>query len=212
MGDCGLPATAEAGRKRRRGSGTSGVVCRHLGGDQAHACQARRVNQGVVGEGMQGRHHGEKGREGGIMAKKGSPATGHGGGGCCPTRFPLFPVPALTATLPWPLAAQEYFQGVGGVVGILLALTGSTLPGSEVVVAEGNGLGRGPVLFHVPQAVVTQVHKLAEAGDGAAQQVQARVQASWLVKGGVMWRLGALSDMIVRLVNNPRYSSPCLTG
>lgn len=46
---------------------------------------------------------------------------------------------------------QEYYQGTGAVVGVLPALTDTQLPGSEVCVAQGNALGKGPVLFHFPQ-------------------------------------------------------------
>ncbi len=133
----------------------------------------------------------EKGTGAAIMVESGSPVLGawQWVAGmpeeyAAPSSVPPPSEPALAVMLPWPPAAQEYFQGVGGVVGILLALTGSTLPGSEVVVAEGNGLGRGPVLFHVPQAVVAHVHKLAEGGDRAAQQVQTRMQRGAMLRKG----------------------------
>ena len=58
--------------------------------------------------------------------------------------------PSCTAP-PLPCTAQEYFQGIGGCVGVLLAVTGSRLPGQEAAVAEGNSLGKGPLLFHIPQ-------------------------------------------------------------
>lgn len=38
------------------------------------------------------------------------------------------------------------------MVGALLAAAGAALPGSDAAVAEGNSLGRGPLVFHLPQA------------------------------------------------------------
>lgn len=99
---------------------------------------------------------------------------------------------------------QEYFQGIGGVVGALLAWTGESgcraaaggagvsldrnahahpphappppafqrfslppprpvsdagtrLPGGDSAVAEGNTLGKGPMLFHLPQSMVASL-------------------------------------------------------
>ncbi len=47
-------------------------------------------------------------------------------------------------------AAQEYFLGRGGIFGLLPALVRESLPGARAVVAEGNLLRRGPVIFRVP--------------------------------------------------------------
>ncbi|KAL4855761.1 Sodium/hydrogen exchanger 8 [Chlorella vulgaris] len=63
---------------------------------------------------------------------------------------------------------KEYFQGTGGVVGSLLALTGTRLPGNETAVAEGNTLGKGPTLFHVPQSAVFEVLQREAAGSKPA--------------------------------------------
>ncbi|KAL4855765.1 Sodium/hydrogen exchanger 7 [Chlorella vulgaris] len=63
---------------------------------------------------------------------------------------------------------KEYFQGTGGVVGSLLALTGTHLPGNETAVAEGNTLGKGPTLFHVPQSTVHKVLQQVATGSEAA--------------------------------------------
>ncbi|KAI3423997.1 hypothetical protein D9Q98_009830 [Chlorella vulgaris] len=63
---------------------------------------------------------------------------------------------------------KEYFQGTGGVVGSLLALTGTRLPGNETAVAEGNTLGKGPTLFHVPQSAVFEVLQRKAAGSKPA--------------------------------------------
>ena len=52
---------------------------------------------------------------------------------------------------------QENFLGRGGMFGLLLALTGAPLPGSRAVIAEGNMLRKGPVVFLLPQGVIDQV-------------------------------------------------------
>lgn len=59
---------------------------------------------------------------------------------------------------------KEYYQGAGGVVGVLLCLTGTKLPGTEMAIAEGNALGKGPVVFHVPQSVVVRIRAAAARG------------------------------------------------
>ena len=45
---------------------------------------------------------------------------------------------------------------------MLLAMTGSSLPGSTVVFAEGITHGRGPVVFRIPQAsaAIVEPHTL----------------------------------------------------
>ena len=42
--------------------------------------------------------------------------------------------------------------------GLLPALTGEPLPGTQPVVAEGNLLRKGPVIFNISQKVIHQVH------------------------------------------------------
>lgn len=37
----------------------------------------------------------------------------------------------------------------GGVFGLFVALTGERMPGGAVAMAEGNALGKGPVVFHL---------------------------------------------------------------
>lgn len=73
-----------------------------------------------------------------------------------PNRSNNLIIPPSTPTPPThphatPTAWQEYYQGIGGTVGLLLAVAGTRLPGSEVAIAEGNTLGRGPIVFHLPQ-------------------------------------------------------------
>lgn len=50
-------------------------------------------------------------------------------------------------------------QGVGTIVGELAGLCGSRLPGSERVVACGNSFGRGPLVYHFPEAAVAALRK-----------------------------------------------------
>ncbi|PRW32594.1 Sodium hydrogen exchanger 7 [Chlorella sorokiniana] len=67
---------------------------------------------------------------------------------------------------------KEYFQGIGGVVGALLAWTGTCLPGGDSAVTEGNTLGKGPMLFHLPQSTVASLQAQHTAGDGGATQLR----------------------------------------
>ncbi|KAL6780791.1 hypothetical protein ACKKBF_B11690 [Auxenochlorella protothecoides x Auxenochlorella symbiontica] len=68
---------------------------------------------------------------------------------------------------------REYYQGIGGVVGLVLMLTGSYLPGRQMAVAEGNVLGKGPVLFHLPQHVAMTLRSQAASGLADAQRLEA---------------------------------------
>lgn len=61
---------------------------------------------------------------------------------------------------------KEEFQGAGGLVGALLSLAGSRVPGKEWAVAEGNAVGRGPLVFFLPQSFIsTQIVELYNSGD-----------------------------------------------
>ena len=52
--------------------------------------------------------------------------------------------------------------GAGGMSGLYHALTGCHLPGGRLEgVAEGNALGRGPVIFEVNASAIDIVRKLA---------------------------------------------------
>ncbi|GAB4813268.1 hypothetical protein N2152v2_000314 [Parachlorella kessleri] len=67
---------------------------------------------------------------------------------------------------------KEYYQGIGGTVGVLLAMTGTRLPGTELALAEGNTLGKGPVVFHLPQSLCQRLRTLADSGDPGAALLQ----------------------------------------
>lgn len=55
-------------------------------------------------------------------------------------------------------------MGRGSMFGLLPALTGEPLPGTQPVLAEGNLLRKGPVIFTIPQAVIHQVCHRVLAG------------------------------------------------
>jgi hypothetical protein len=80
---------------------------------------------------------------------------------------------------------KEYFQGSGGIIGVLLSITGTKLPGTELAIAEGNALGKGPVVFHVPQHMVQRIQSLAASGDvdmiGLEEEL-ARLSAAYVVE------------------------------
>lgn len=67
----------------------------------------------------------------------------------------------------------EFFLGSGRVFGLMSALTGETLPGSAGILAAGNALGKGPVLFHVPRAKLQEMLGRARMGDPGMQQLEA---------------------------------------
>ena len=48
-------------------------------------------------------------------------------------------------------------MGRGSMFSLLPALTGEPLPGTQPVVAEGNLLRKGPVIFVISQKVIEQV-------------------------------------------------------
>ena len=66
---------------------------------------------------------------------------------------------------------KEYYRGIGSVIGLLRTMTGHVLPGSAIVVAEGNVLGKGPVLYQFPQTSVEYIERKAAAGDPALIQM-----------------------------------------
>lgn len=62
---------------------------------------------------------------------------------------------------------KEYFGGPGGIVGALPCLvenlsTSTASSFSETVVAEGNALDRGPVVFHLPRTALLQMLPVEE--------------------------------------------------
>ena len=56
---------------------------------------------------------------------------------------------------------QELLMGTGGVFGLTSALVGESLPGSGSSTATGNALNQGPVVFHWPQSVITELESRA---------------------------------------------------
>lgn len=79
---------------------------------------------------------------------------------------------------------QDYYQGAGGVIGSLRALSGAALAGTQEAVARGSSLGRGPTLFHLPQPVVADALAAAAQGHPDALAFElgvARVAASGVI-------------------------------
>lgn len=65
------------------------------------------------------------------------------------------------------------FQGAGGLVGSLLSLTGSRVPGKEWAVAEGNAVGKGPLVFFLPQSIVNSyIMKPSNDGDEEMEMLE----------------------------------------
>ncbi|KAG2490363.1 hypothetical protein HYH03_011165 [Edaphochlamys debaryana] len=73
------------------------------------------------------------------------------------------PAPLAPAPPPPP---PRFYVGVGGVVGVSTALIGRAVPGMAVAsaVAEGNALGKGPVVFALSSAAIAAVRSRAAAG------------------------------------------------
>lgn len=59
----------------------------------------------------------------------------------------------------WCVSHSTLPQGVGSIFGELAGLCGTRLPGSERVVACGNSFGRGPLVYHFPDAAVAALRK-----------------------------------------------------
>jgi len=67
---------------------------------------------------------------------------------------------------------QKYFLGTGGMFGPFSALTGESLAGRAVAIAEGNALGKGPVVFELPPAGIANIRDRAAAGDPSFMQLE----------------------------------------
>ena len=52
----------------------------------------------------------------------------------------------------------------GGVFGLFVALTGERMPGGAVAMAEGNALGKGPVIFHLFDSGIELIRRKAAGG------------------------------------------------
>jgi len=88
---------------------------------------------------------------------------------------------------------KEYFGGPGGVVGALpclienLVSTGSAPSFSERVVAEGNALGRGPVVFHLPRSALQQMLALEEFA-GLREELMRFAAASLMEQHNILYK------------------------
>lgn len=101
-------------------------------------------------------------------------------------------------------ARKEYFQGTGGVLGILLALTGTKLPGTDLAIAEGNALGKGPLVFHFPQKAVREIQSSAELGDAHMANLEeelCRLSAAYVVESMEAELVGTMSQHIKNVLS-----------
>ena len=108
---------------------------------------------------------------------------------------------------------KEYFQGCGGIIGVLLCTTGTKLPGTELAIAEGNALGKGPVVFHVPQQVVQKVQTEAAAGDGdmiGLEEELARLSAAYVVESMDVEIVEAVSGHLEKILTAGLHSNAAL--
>ena len=68
-------------------------------------------------------------------------------------------------------ARQDVYLGCGGLTGLFSSLTGTEW-GAWAAVAEGNALGKGPLVLHVPQSAVDELRARSAAGSAAFQQAE----------------------------------------
>ncbi|GAB4814387.1 hypothetical protein N2152v2_001433 [Parachlorella kessleri] len=97
---------------------------------------------------------------------------------------------------------QDYFLGSGGVLGLLSSLVGEPLPGSGPAIAEANSLHKGPVVFHIPQLLIRQMRREAQAGDHDLLQLELdlfRVASLYILerlKGQVIAQVAAVHQQL----------------
>ena len=56
-------------------------------------------------------------------------------------------------------------MGTGSTCGLLSTLVGESLPGAGPCIAVGNALMQGPLVFHLPPALVERILAGAAAGE-----------------------------------------------
>ena len=61
----------------------------------------------------------------------------------------------------------------GGVFGLFVALTGERMPGGAVAMAEGNALGKGPVIFHLFDSGIEYIRSQAAGEQRGIQCLEA---------------------------------------
>ncbi|CAL5219904.1 g1831 [Coccomyxa viridis] len=102
---------------------------------------------------------------------------------------------------------QEYFLGTGGMSGLYHALTDEHLPGGRLEArAEGNALGKGPVVFEVHQSAIEIIRKLAARGDAMFQQVEVdmfRMAALFVVERLKPWLMTYLAALLATAAPAP---------
>ena len=103
-------------------------------------------------------------------------------------------------------AIKEYYQGTGSMVGVLLTTTGTQLPGSEMAIAEGNALGKGPVVFHVPQWLTYRILQDYERGLDYAVYLYEnllRFSAAYIVENMDDTVINAVAEHVIAVISNP---------
>lgn len=96
------------------------------------------------------------------------------------------------------LIKKEYFQGTGSMVGVLLSMTGTRLPGSEMAIAEGNALGKGPILFHLPQYLS---YRIIEGADKKQDDYSRKLYYD-LLRLSAIYIIENMDDTIVHAVRD----------
>lgn len=66
----------------------------------------------------------------------------------------------------------------GGIFGLYVALTGERMPGGAVAMAEGNALGKGPVIFHLFDSGIELIRRKAAGQAPASHPTPARIVCS----------------------------------
>lgn len=90
-----------------------------------------------------------------------------------PPTAPAAALPGISAlsTSTGGRARQDVYLGCGGLTGLFSSMTGTEW-GAWATVAEGNALGKGPLVLHVPQSAVDELRARSAASSAAFQQAE----------------------------------------
>ena len=69
-------------------------------------------------------------------------------------------------------------HAAGGLFGLYVALTGERSPGGSVAMAEGNALGKGPVIFHLYDSGIAYIRQRAAGTFPADRMKNGRLAAN----------------------------------
>lgn len=73
-------------------------------------------------------------------------------------------------------------QSAGVLASVILLGTGESLEGRAVAIAEGNALGKGPVVFELPLSGVALIRSRAAEGDPVFMQLEVRTPDLLIVR------------------------------